>query len=602
MPKIKSNTTFADASKLIAKKYKGRDYDSISQKTLDMEMQKLIQLNESARMKKDKSSSLQMAGGGPIDDTLLAAQRYQESKFNPNAVSPAGALGVAQFMPHVWEGLQGQGVIPKHAKATDPAYAIPAQRYLMDRLYKRFGDTEKALAAYNWGEGNLNKALRTYGDAWKDNLPRETRDYIEKVLGYQKQNVSDAGMYKAPAPPIPVVKPAPSTSSASTQYQTPLKMKFGGFHKSNYRLKAADGMTLPVTPRAGYFLGNYNNIQRPSSHTTLGLLSDVIGTATPVNPRSGAFSILGSGINNTPLSNPLNSAQRRTRSSVNYNPSQMGPMNNSLLYETSAGPAAEQDVNDPFDTAAYLRDNDIPLEPSEPEKERKPSLFDGMTPGDTMQLAGQLPALGYNMFQSFKPAQTFNPVRNEQAGQALGQLDRLKIDMQPLINEANLSFNSARRQLSNQMGGGSLAANLANLTSNTQRTMNQARLSEQQLNNQYATQAASARLQLGEADRGAVERARNLNIASEATKQQFAAAAATQAAEGLTQAGRGMNAALLNKTIIGLAKSSNFYYNPATGTIDFDKYASEHPEEVEQIVKIFGGDKQKAKLFLEASQ
>ena len=141
MPKIKSNMTFADASKLIAKKYKGRDYDSISQKTLDMEMQKLIQLNESAKTKKEMSSLTKLAGGGSIDDTLLAAQRYQESKFDPNAVSPAGALGVAQFMPHVWEGLQSQGVIPKHAKATDPTYAIPAQRYLMDRLYKRFGDT-----------------------------------------------------------------------------------------------------------------------------------------------------------------------------------------------------------------------------------------------------------------------------------------------------------------------------------------------------------------------------------------------------------------------------------------------------------------------------
>lgn len=593
MPKRK-NKTFAELSKQINRKYKGREYDPISQKTLDIEMNKLVQLNEMARM--NKEASTQMANGGDIDDTLLAAQRYQESKFNPNAVSPAGAKGIAQFMPHVWEGLQQQGVLPPGAKPEHPRHSMNAQRFLMDRLYKRFGDTEKALAAYNWGEGNLNKALKTYGDNWKSYLPSETSDYITKVLEYQKQGVSDEGLYdrKPLYPPgtLPVAKPQGSSGTESSMYKTPLEMKYGGYHKSNYRL-ALGG---PVTSRAGYFLGNYNNISRPTPHTTLDLLSDVIGTATPVNPKGGAFSVLGNAINNTPLINPLNSATPRTKSLINP-PAQMGPFDTSALYSTSAPPPAEEDVADPFDTAAYLRDNNIPLNPE--EKERKPGILDGMTAGDKMQLASHIPSVAYNMFQSFKPAQKFSPVRNEMVGQALGQLDQLQVNMQPMINEANLSFNAARRQLSNQVGGGALAANLANLTSNTQRNLGTIRLQEQLANNQLKTQAASARLDVGEQDRMATERARSLNIASQATKQQFATAAATGAGEALNQTGQGMNAAQLNKVIVGLAKSANFYYNAETGTIDFEKYSSEHPEEWNAILQQFGGNEAAAKTYLE---
>jgi hypothetical protein len=97
----------------------------------------------------------------------------------------------------------------------------------------------------------------------------------------------------------------------------------------------------------------------------------------------------------------------------------------------------------------------------------------------------------------------------------------------------------------------------------------------------------------------ATERARSLNIASQATKQQFATAAATGAGEALNQTGQGMNAAQLNKIITSLAKSANFYYNAETGTIDFEKYSEEHPEEWDAVVKQFGGNEDAAKIFLE---
>ena len=69
-----------------------------------------------------------------------------ESNFNPNAVSPAGAQGIAQFMPATAAayGLRDP---------FDPVAAIDAQARLMGELLGQFGSVELALAAYNAGPG-----------------------------------------------------------------------------------------------------------------------------------------------------------------------------------------------------------------------------------------------------------------------------------------------------------------------------------------------------------------------------------------------------------------------------------------------------------------
>jgi soluble lytic murein transglycosylase-like protein len=80
-----------------------------------------------------------------VGAALLAAQLFQESKFNPFARSGAGALGIAQFMPgtaHVY-GLDDP---------FDGVAAIDAQAHLMHDLLRRFGAVPLALAAYNAGE------------------------------------------------------------------------------------------------------------------------------------------------------------------------------------------------------------------------------------------------------------------------------------------------------------------------------------------------------------------------------------------------------------------------------------------------------------------
>jgi hypothetical protein len=79
-----------------------------------------------------------------VSAALLAAQLMAESNFNPFAVSPAGAQGIAQFMPATAASF---GL----ADPFDPVEAIDAQAHLMSDLIRQFGSPELALAAYNAG-------------------------------------------------------------------------------------------------------------------------------------------------------------------------------------------------------------------------------------------------------------------------------------------------------------------------------------------------------------------------------------------------------------------------------------------------------------------
>ncbi|MGH2714624.1 MAG: lytic transglycosylase domain-containing protein [Thermoleophilaceae bacterium] len=104
-----------------------------------------------------------------VGAALLSAQIYAESNFNPFARSPAGAEGIAQFMPGTAQAL---GV----RDPFDPEEAIDAQAHLMRDLLRRFGSVPLALAAYNAGAG----AVERYGG-----IPPypETRTYVAKILG-----------------------------------------------------------------------------------------------------------------------------------------------------------------------------------------------------------------------------------------------------------------------------------------------------------------------------------------------------------------------------------------------------------------------------------
>ena len=89
---------------------------------------------------------LRAAARWNVSAALLAAQLMAESNFNPFAVSPAGAQGIAQFIPTTAAsyGLRDP---------FDPVEAMDAQAHLMSDLIRRLGSPQLALAAYNAGPG-----------------------------------------------------------------------------------------------------------------------------------------------------------------------------------------------------------------------------------------------------------------------------------------------------------------------------------------------------------------------------------------------------------------------------------------------------------------
>jgi soluble lytic murein transglycosylase-like protein len=111
-----------------------------------------------------------------ISPDYFERQIQQESGFNPYAVSPAGALGIAQFIPSTAAGL---GIDP-----LDPVQALNGAATLMADLASQFGGNyAMALAGYNAGPVATQNAINSCGDAWLSCLSAETQNYIAIIMG-----------------------------------------------------------------------------------------------------------------------------------------------------------------------------------------------------------------------------------------------------------------------------------------------------------------------------------------------------------------------------------------------------------------------------------
>lgn len=131
------------------------------------------------------------------------AQAIVESALNPNAKSPAGALGLFQFMPDTWADMVRELGFPFDVEPTAPGYASVAAAHYMQQMWDFWTNPKRqsidrlrlAFASYNAGSGNLFRAQRLAGmaveyDRIVRQLPlvtgaanaKQTTDYVARIL------------------------------------------------------------------------------------------------------------------------------------------------------------------------------------------------------------------------------------------------------------------------------------------------------------------------------------------------------------------------------------------------------------------------------------
>jgi membrane-bound lytic murein transglycosylase D len=153
----------------------------------------------------------------------LIYQAVAESGFQPQAVNRSGAGGMWQFMPYGVYGLNRNGW---YDERFDPEKSTHAYARYMKLLYSQLGDWYLAMAAYDWGPGNVQKAVeRTgYADFWelyhRNALPQETKNYVPIIIAaaIMAKNPQQYGLQSlTPDPPL-------VTDTVNTDYSVDLRL------------------------------------------------------------------------------------------------------------------------------------------------------------------------------------------------------------------------------------------------------------------------------------------------------------------------------------------------------------------------------------------
>ena len=108
-----------------------------------------------------------------LDPALVAAVIYQESKFDPDARSESGAIGLMQLLPETAEGIATRtgGSRFEVDDLYEPELNVRYGSWYLRNLLDKYGNEEDALAAYNGGQGNVDRGV----------VYPETRHYVERV-------------------------------------------------------------------------------------------------------------------------------------------------------------------------------------------------------------------------------------------------------------------------------------------------------------------------------------------------------------------------------------------------------------------------------------
>lgn len=171
---------------------------------------------EQKRQEAIRGSDNWTPGSSPINHDIVAQNESGNRDYDRAGniiTSSAGAMGRMQTMPGTLRN-PGFGVAP--ARNNSPEEMARVGHDYLDAMYSRYGNVDQALAAYNWGPGNLDAALKKYGSEWYRYAPAETQQYIRK---YHRANAATPSRTPAMAPAqLPADEQARRQSSAPVQY------------------------------------------------------------------------------------------------------------------------------------------------------------------------------------------------------------------------------------------------------------------------------------------------------------------------------------------------------------------------------------------------
>ncbi len=217
--------------------------------------------------------------GLPIELALLP---FIESAFNPQALSRAKASGMWQFMPGTGKDFELRQNLFRDDRRNVLASTRAALAYLK-RLHGLFEDWHLALAAYNWGQGNVLRELERNRHAGKGldyaslNLPAETRNYVPKFQA-MKNIVARPGAFGLSLPPLenhPYFLSVPIERDIDVMLVAELAgVTLDEFHQLNPQLNkpvilaAATPQVLLTYDAANRFVGGLSRLKRPLSSWT----------------------------------------------------------------------------------------------------------------------------------------------------------------------------------------------------------------------------------------------------------------------------------------------------------------------------------------------
>jgi len=190
--------------------------------------------------------------GLPAD--FLARLIWKESRFDANAISPAGAEGIAQFMP-------GTASARGLANPFDIEQAIPASARYLSELKSSFGNLGLAAAAYNAGEARVSRWLKRGGF-----LPLETENFVLDIMG-EGAEVFSAASYAGTVQPLDpkrafqqACRDLPTVQSETVAMSSVTLKPWGVQVAGNFRRSAAIRQWQRVKGRFGALLADYEPV------------------------------------------------------------------------------------------------------------------------------------------------------------------------------------------------------------------------------------------------------------------------------------------------------------------------------------------------------